>query len=219
MTLCNFNSDPFRISDGTSEIGTSQAFLLGRAAELPRARLLPVGERVQDPASPFGVCDHGRVANETAQRCTVRPAGEDDLLGVLRVMSRAEEGLSLVVEAPSSLERSTWATVLATMNLTTYVAEVGEELVGTASFLIMPNLGYECRPSGFVEAVVVASSHRRKGVAGAILSRVLADAKSAGCHKIQLLAHKRHASDGAHDFYRSMGFQSEAEGFRLYLDP
>ena len=80
-----------------------------------------------------------------------------------------------------------------------------------------PNLGYGCRPSGFIEAMVVAASHRRRGVARQILRRVLTDAAAAGCHKIQLLAHKRHATDGAHDFYRSMGFEPEAEGFRLYL--
>ena len=45
------------------------------------------------------------------------------------------------------------------------------------------------------------------------------EARVQGCHKIQLLTHKRHALDGAHDFYRSVGFEAEAEGFRLYLNP
>ena len=35
----------------------------------------------------------------------------------------------------------------------------------------------------------------------------------------QLLTHERHATDGAHAFYRSVGFTAEAEGFRLYLPP
>jgi hypothetical protein len=47
---------------------------------------------------------------------------------------------------------------------------------------------------------------------------LLADASSAGCYKVQLLSHKRHGHDGAHAFYRSMGFEAEAEGFRMYLD-
>lgn len=49
------------------------------------------------------------------------------------------------------------------------------------------------------------------------LERILDDARDAGCHKVQLLSHKRHATDGAHHFYRSVGFTPEAEGFRLYL--
>ena len=109
--------------------------------------------------------------------------------------------------------------MLQTENLTTYVAELSGEVIGTALFLTMPNLGYGCRPSGFIEAMVVAARHRRQGVARDIIRRVLADAAAAGCYKIQLLTHKSHATDGAHAFCRSMGFKAEAEGFRLYLYP
>jgi hypothetical protein len=34
---------------------------------------------------------------------------------------------------------------------------------------------------------------------------------------VQLLSHKRHATDGAHELYTKLGFDAEAEGFRLYL--
>ncbi|MEU4834775.1 GNAT family N-acetyltransferase [Streptosporangium sp. NPDC023615] len=76
---------------------------------------------------------------------------------------------------------------------------------------------YGCAPTTFVEAVVVAIGHRRTGVATAIMRRLLGDARSAGCNKVQLLSHKRHAADGAHRLYTSLGFEPEAEGFRLYL--
>jgi len=122
------------------------------------------------------------------------------------------------VASASSIELSTWTNMLRTQNLTTYVADLDGDIIGTVLFLTMPNLGYDCRPSGFLEAMVVAAVHRRRGVARRLLDRVLTDAREAGCHKIQLLTHKRHATDGAHDLYRSMGFESEAEGFRLYLD-
>ena len=82
------------------------------------------------------------------------------------MMSRENEGLRPAVDAPSMLEQSTWTTMLATENLTTYIAEVRETVVGTASFTILPNLGYACRPSGLIEAMVVSSGHRRQGVAG-----------------------------------------------------
>jgi len=119
--------------------------------------------------------------------------------------------------APSEVEFASWARMMSTADLTVYVADVGGRLVGTATFLTMPNLGYECRPSGFIEAMVVAADHRRRGVARQIVHHLLADARAQGCHKIQLLTHKPHALDGAHDFYRSVGFEAEAEGFRLYL--
>jgi hypothetical protein len=45
---------------------------------------------------------------------------------------------------------------------------------------------------------------------------VLQDSRAAGCNKVQLLSHKRHATDGGHRLYRAVGFEPEAEGFRLY---
>ncbi len=101
--------------------------------------------------------------------------------------------------------------------LTAYLAEVEGEPVGTATVVLMPNLTYECAPTAFIEAVVVDHRYRRQGIATAILKRVLADARQAGCHKVQLLSHKRHAHDGGHDLYLSLGFGPEAEGFRVYL--
>lgn len=152
------------------------------------------------------------------QGCIVRKAKTEDLFPLLQLLSRPDEGVRPVVVSASSVERATWKTMLGTDNLTVYVAVAAGDVVGTAMFLTMPNLGYECRPSGFIEAMIVAASWRRRGVARDIVQQILVDATSAGCHKLQLLTHKRHATDGAHDFYRSMGFEAEAEGFRLYLD-
>ena len=112
-----------------------------------------------------------------------------------------------------------WERVLATADLTVYLAETGAEAVGTASMLLMPHLTYDCRPTAFIEAVIVKYAHRRRGVATLLLQQALKDARAASCRKVQLLSHKRHASDGAHDLYRAMGFMPEAEGFRLYLVP
>jgi GNAT superfamily N-acetyltransferase len=120
-------------------------------------------------------------------------------------------------EALSERQRATWRRMLATEGLTVYVAELGADVVGTVSALVMPNLGYGCRPSAFVEAMVVAEAHRRRGIGRMLVESVLRDLRDASCDKIQLLTHKRHADDGAHDFYRALGFEPEAEGFRRYL--
>ena len=145
---------------------------------------------------------------------TARPADPGDLLGVLRLHQR-DPGLD-----PSGVtdrQRAAWDRMMAAEGLTVYVACDGGEVVGVVSLQTMPNLGYDCRPS-FLEAMVVAEGHRRRGVGRLLVERALDDA-AAGCHKVQLLTHKRHATDGAHDFYRAVGFSAEAEGFRLYLDP
>ena len=106
--------------------------------------------------------------------------------------------------------------MMRTDNLTVYLAETRGEPAGTATLLLMPHLTYDCAPTAFIEAVVVAVGHRRRGIATSMLTRVLRDTRSAGCNKVQLLSHKRHAADGAHRLYEALGFTPEAEGFRLY---
>ena len=104
-----------------------------------------------------------------------------------------------------------------TDDLTVYLADLGGVAVGTATAMVMPNVTYDCAPTVFIEAVVVVPQHRRTGVATAVLERILDDSRAAGCNKVQLLSHKRHAVDGAHALYVAAGFTAEAEGFRRYL--
>jgi GNAT superfamily N-acetyltransferase len=151
-----------------------------------------------------------------ASHCVIRTARHDDLRAVLAIHAEHNAGSSISIST-SERQAETWRRMMATHDLTVYVAEVGVELIGTATALVMPNVTYDCAPTVFLEAVVVAPRYRRQGIARAILQRVLADTNAAGCNKVQLLSHKRHATDGAHRLYTGLGFEAEAEGFRLYL--
>ncbi len=144
----------------------------------------------------------------------VRPATAEDLLALVRIYQGSPD---LLPDQLSDAQRAMWDRMMGTPALTVFVAEWAGEPVGTAVLLVMPNLTYDCRPTAFIEAVVVVPSHRRRGIATAIMRRVLDDAGAQSCRKVQLLSHKRHADDGAHELYRSLGFDPEAEGFRLYL--
>jgi len=146
--------------------------------------------------------------------CVVRAAESRHLIDVVRLIDRVPGRRSRELTAT---QRSTWKSMLATPNLSIYVAEIGNEVVGTTSLLLMPHLTYDCHPTAFIEPMVVAQAHHRRGVGRKLMERVLDDARRAGVRKVQLLSHKRHADDGAHDFYRALGFIAEAEGFRLYL--
>jgi GNAT superfamily N-acetyltransferase len=141
----------------------------------------------------------------------VRTAAEADLEAVLAVLRRTVE------PDVRAIDRATWSEMLATPNLSVHLAELDGQVAGTATLLVMPNLGYDCHPSAFIEAVVVSEPHRRKGVGAALIERVLAEAADRACRKVQLLSHKRHRDDGAFAFYESLGFTAEAEGFRRYL--
>jgi GNAT superfamily N-acetyltransferase len=139
------------------------------------------------------------------------------LVAVLQVYAAERDNDGDASREVSDLERQTWDRMMGSRDITVYLAEVDEQVVGTATLMTMPNLTYGCAPTAFVEAVVVAAAYRRRGIATAMMRRLLSHAGSAGCNKVQLLSHKRHATDGAHRLYTSLGFEPEAEGFRLYL--
>lgn len=158
----------------------------------------------------------GQIDEQTVTELAVRVAGEGDLDRVLLI--HAAHTPEMRGTGPASpLEVRTWKKMQRIAGLAVYLAEIGDLPVGTASFLVMPNLTNRCAPTGFIEAVVVVPNYRRRGVATALLDRILDDAEQEGCDKIQLLSHRRHASDGGHDLYRRAGFEAEADGFRRYL--
>ncbi len=145
----------------------------------------------------------------------IRPATVNDLLAVLRVHAHRDSG-GRAPDVATPVQSATWDLMMDREGLTLYLAESGGISVGTATLLVLPNLTYNCQPSAFVEAVVVDIEHRRLGIASAMMRRILDDTAAIGCNKIQLLSHKRHVNDGAHRLYTGLGFEAEAEGFRLY---
>lgn len=149
-----------------------------------------------------------------ASSVLVRPVVRGDLQHILDV--HAAHG-SRTTGPATDLEVATWDRMLATDGLCVYLAQDERTPVGTASTIVMPNLTYDCAPTLFIEAVVVVPNRRREGIASTLLARIIDDATTAGCRKMQLLSHKRHARDGAHALYRKAGFEPEAEGFRRYL--
>ena len=144
----------------------------------------------------------------------IRVSEPQDLLAVARLIERRPD---LAADDLTETQTETWARMVRTDGLTVYLAWAAHDAVGTTALLVMPHITYSCRPTAFVESMYVREEHRRHGVARMMVERLLDDERRAGCYKVQLLTHKRHASDGAHAFYRSMGFYAEAEGFRIYL--
>lgn len=166
------------------------------------------GRRLRTTAVPVG--------NDDGMDVVVRVAGTADLDAVLAV--HAAHNPAMRPAGPASrLELDTWNRIQRSEDLTAYLAEVGRTPVGTAAVMVMANLTYQCAPTAFIEPVVVVPKQRRRGIATEILQRIIEDLRVAGCDKVQLLSHKRHADDGAHDLYRKCGFEAEAEGFRRYL--
>ena len=78
----------------------------------------------------------------------VRPASAADLPASWRCSQKTRPGrpcLSPRRAGPSDRQKAAWERLLATADLTVYLAETGAEAAGTASMLLMPHLTYDCR--------------------------------------------------------------------------
>jgi GNAT superfamily N-acetyltransferase len=63
--------------------------------------------------------------------------------------------------------------------------------------------------------LVVDGRCRRQGIGRLLVEYALTRAREAGCYKVQLLSsNTRHE---AHQFYRALGFDDTAIGFRVYF--
>lgn len=95
------------------------------------------------------------------------------------------------------------------------VAEKDGFVVGTLFVQITPNLSHGARPWAILENMIVDSRYRRQGIGRQLVESALERCREAGCYKIQLLSNKKRRE--AHQFYRTIGFEDSALGFRLYF--
>jgi len=63
--------------------------------------------------------------------------------------------------------------------------------------------------------MVVDRRHRQAGIGRALMEAAIWCARNARCGTVELLSSKERVE--THRFYRSLGFEAQAEGFRLHL--
>lgn len=146
----------------------------------------------------------------------IRRARPEDL-GALLALYRdlaGEEASALPGDATDT--EPLFAELLADPGRQLVVAVSDGVVVGTADLVVVANLTHRGKPWGIIENVVVAADARRGGVGAAIFAYLTDLARSEGWCKLELLSGKHRAE--AHEFYRSVGFEAVAEGFKLYFD-
>ncbi|HEY55427.1 MAG TPA: GNAT family N-acetyltransferase [Dehalococcoidia bacterium] len=142
----------------------------------------------------------------------VRPATEQDIPRILELYNElTEERHALSPEET----RSAFAQITAMPGHELLVAEEEGVVVGTMVMLVVPNLSHGALPWAMVENMIVDKKYRRRGIGRLLMEYVIARARKAGCYKVQFLSNKKRRQ--AHKFYRSLGFEASAHGFRLYL--
>jgi GNAT superfamily N-acetyltransferase len=96
-----------------------------------------------------------------------------------------------------------------------YVATRGGAVVGTFQSTILQHLTHGGARVVQIEAVVVSSSERGRGVGTTMMQWALEEARAKGCTRAQLTSQKRR--EDAHRFYQRLGFVPSQEGMKKEL--
>jgi len=147
---------------------------------------------------------------------SVRRAQPADLDSLLALYTELAEGRDVSVPAAAPAAAPILAAIVADPARHLRVATVGGKAVGSVDMVVVPNVTHHGRPWAVVENVIVAEAHRRTGVGACLITVVLDEARAAGCYKV--LLHSGKQRTWAHSFYRSLGFEAVAEGFKFYFD-
>jgi ribosomal protein S18 acetylase RimI-like enzyme len=148
-------------------------------------------------------------------RVLVREATIEDLPEILRLYGQLAGDRVEANPAPLSDAEALFAAISEQPGRQLLVGEIGGYVVGTVDLLIVRNFTHGGAPWAIIENVVVDENARRLGVGSELTEDAVRRCVVAGCYKIQLLSHKRRTA--AHEFYRDVGFEAVAEGFRRYL--
>jgi GNAT superfamily N-acetyltransferase len=146
----------------------------------------------------------------------VRRALQTDLGALLALYHELADSRVTAAPADRASSEPVLAEILADPRRQLVVAIVDGQLVGTADLLVVPNLTHRGEPWAIVENVIVARAVRRTGVGRALMQHLIELARAAGCCKLQLLSGKHRTQ--AHEFYRSLGLEAVAEGFKIYFE-
>ena len=135
----------------------------------------------------------------------IRAAVEADLQQVFKLYGELNPSDPPIDEAAAA---AVWKQAVE-CGVTYFVAEAGGNIVATCYIAIIPNITRGCSPIGFVENVITASSHRRRGIGKKLLEAAVEFAKSKGCYKVTLQSGSKRTD--AHAFYESIGFDGDSK--------
>lgn len=95
------------------------------------------------------------------------------------------------------------------------VAEAGSDIVATLQLSFLPGLARRGALRAQIEAVRVRDDYRGRGLGEALMNWAIAEARRRGCALVQLTSDK--SRQGAHRFYKRLGFVASHEGMKLAL--
>ena len=133
-----------------------------------------------------------------------RLTAEDlDAFIAVRIRQLREEGAKEQIDLTGAL-RKYYEKHMADGTFFSWIALDGGEIVGTSGMSVVekpPYFGCPTGKIGLLSGMFTHPAYRRQGIAKELLSRVVADAKNAGCGTVQITA-----SDMGVKLYTAFGF-------------
>ena len=143
---------------------------------------------------------------------TVRDAAPADLDALLRLLRQ----LDPPDEAPTRAEALAALDAVARQpGMRLVVAVADGAVAGALMMAVLPNLSHHAQPWCQMENLVVDEPHRGQGIGRALMDWCEAEARAAGCYKLQFQS--RNHRRVSHRFYRRLGYRALTVGFRRYL--
>lgn len=155
--------------------------------------------------------------SEPAGTVSIRPAAEADVPALVALLvGGAVSGMAEDREdtTDAGLYRAALAEIEATGN-TVLVAEQQGVVVGMCQLLVFRHLQERGGRCAELESVHVRADCRARGIGSALVRAAVDEARARGCYRVQLTSNARR--DGAHRFYRRLGFEPSHVGFKLQL--
>jgi GNAT superfamily N-acetyltransferase len=149
--------------------------------------------------------------NGADESIEIRLAGQNDLSRVL-ALYRLLDGPYAAAERAVT-EEEAWRTLRSNPGQHLLVAEVAGSVVGTATVIVVPNIGHGGKPWAAVENVVVAEECRGRGVGVRLMAAAGDLGREVGCYKLVLSSNL--TREKAHAFYRRLGWRRTHAGFSL----
>jgi GNAT superfamily N-acetyltransferase len=150
---------------------------------------------------------------------TFRKAEAGDLVAIVKILAddalgqhREDSSLPLADDYVQA-----FGAIDADANQFLAVAEIDGAVAATMQLSFIPGLARKGSWRGQIEAVRVASAHRRSGLGQLMFEWAIEACRAKGCHLLQLTTDK--SRPDAHRFYERLGFVASHEGYKLALTP
>jgi GNAT superfamily N-acetyltransferase len=140
----------------------------------------------------------------------LRDATRDDLPALAALYLAAD--LDQAATDPERLAAA-WAAAIAHPGTRVRVAEADGQLAGSYMLYVLPLLAHGGTPAAVVDDVAVHPALQGQGIGRRLMADAMALAAQAGCYKLALSSNRRR--EGAHAFYRALGFEQHGLSFRV----